>query len=55
MNFVKANSIQIAYDSFGRETDEAVLLISGLGTQMIRWTDSFCGKLSEREIGRAHV
>lgn len=48
MNFVKTNSIQIAYDSFGRETDEAVLLISGLGTQMIRWTDSFCGKLSER-------
>ncbi len=37
-----ANGIEIAYDCFGRADGEAVLLISGLGTQMIRWSETFC-------------
>jgi pimeloyl-ACP methyl ester carboxylesterase len=48
MEIVAANGIDLAYDSFGNETDEALLLISGLGTQMIRWTLPFCAQLAGR-------
>lgn len=42
----KANGIEIEYDSFGNNEAEAILLISGLGTQMIRWSESFCQTLA---------
>ena len=48
MNIVKANGIELAYESFGDEDDEAILLIAGLGTQMIRWTVPFCEALAAR-------
>jgi pimeloyl-ACP methyl ester carboxylesterase len=46
MNSVKSNGIELAYDSFGCEDDETILLIAGLGTQMIRWTAPFCEALA---------
>lgn len=46
MDIAKANGIELAYQSFGDETDEAILLIAGLGTQMIRWTVPFCQALA---------
>lgn len=46
MTIAKANGIDLAYDSFGDEADEAILLIAGLGTQMIRWTVPFCEALA---------
>lgn len=49
MNIVKANGIDMAFDSFGREADEAILLIAGLGTQMIRWTVPFCQELAAND------
>jgi pimeloyl-ACP methyl ester carboxylesterase len=45
MNIAKANGIELAWDSFGDTNGEVVLLIAGLGTQMIRWTDPFCAEL----------
>ncbi|MCP1184489.1 alpha/beta fold hydrolase [Paenibacillus sp. 1781tsa1] len=48
MNILKVNGIELAYDSYGSETDEAILLIAGLGTQMIRWTIPFCEMLAAR-------
>jgi pimeloyl-ACP methyl ester carboxylesterase len=48
MNIVKANGVELAFDSFGKESDEAILLIAGLGTQMIRWTVPFCERLAAR-------
>ena len=48
MTVVEANGIDLAYDSFGDGADEAILLISGLGTQMIRWTVPFCEVLAAR-------
>lgn len=48
MTVAKANAIDLAYDSFGNEADEAILLIAGLGTQMIRWTVPFCEELAAR-------
>ena len=48
MNMLKANGIDLAYESFGDDDAEAILLISGLGTQMIRWTIPFCLDLAAR-------
>lgn len=47
---VRANGIDSAYDSFGDEDHPAILLISGLGTQMIRWTEAFRAALAARGI-----
>jgi pimeloyl-ACP methyl ester carboxylesterase len=49
MNSVNANGVQLAYDIFGRQEDQPVLLIAGLGTQMIRWTSPFCEELAARD------
>ncbi|PYG61968.1 alpha/beta hydrolase [Rhizobium sp. UGM030330-04] len=46
MNIAISNGIELAWDSFGDATNEAILLISGLGTQMIRWTIPFCEQLA---------
>jgi len=43
---VKANGIAIEYDSLGAKDAEPMLLISGLGVQMIRWTIPFCQRLA---------
>ncbi|MGG4345172.1 alpha/beta fold hydrolase [Paenibacillus lautus] len=48
MSILKVNGIDLAYDSYGNETDETILLIAGLGTQMIRWTVPFCKILTKR-------
>jgi pimeloyl-ACP methyl ester carboxylesterase len=45
---IKSNGIEIEYDCFGKTDAEAILLISGLGTQMIRWSETFCQMLAEQ-------
>jgi len=42
--------IEIAYERFGSADAPPVLLIMGLGTQMIAWTDGFCQELVERGL-----
>ncbi|MGO4527897.1 alpha/beta fold hydrolase [Paenibacillus sp. 2TAF8] len=48
MNMLRVNDIDIAYDSYGSDKNETILLIAGLGTQMIRWTVTFCEMLAAR-------
>lgn len=43
---VEANGMTIAFDEFGAEDAEPILLISGLGVQMIRWAVPFCEMLA---------
>jgi pimeloyl-ACP methyl ester carboxylesterase len=43
-----ANGIELFYDDFGRASDPTVLLIMGLGSQMIDWEPDFCGLIAER-------
>jgi pimeloyl-ACP methyl ester carboxylesterase len=43
-----ANGTTLAYDSFGDDAAETILLVAGLGTQMIRWTAPFCRELAMR-------
>jgi pimeloyl-ACP methyl ester carboxylesterase len=42
------NGIEIAYETFGERTSPPVLLIMGLGTQMILWDEEFCSLLAAR-------
>lgn len=48
MNILRENGVDLAYDCFGNEGDEAIVLLAGLGTQMIRWTIPFCQDLAAR-------
>lgn len=48
MKTIQANGIKLAYESFGDEANPTILLIAGLGTQMIRWTGPFCEALAVR-------
>ncbi len=40
--------IELAYETFGDPADPAVLVIMGLGAQMIFWPEELCEALSER-------
>jgi pimeloyl-ACP methyl ester carboxylesterase len=43
----QTNGIELEYDCFGDPTGEPLLLIMGLGTQMIAWREEFCGLLAD--------
>ena len=43
-----ANGIELAYDTFGDPSAPPLLLIMGLGAQMIAWDETFCGMLAGR-------
>jgi pimeloyl-ACP methyl ester carboxylesterase len=55
--------IRLCYETFGDPADPALLLIMGLGTQMVAWHDDFCAQLvregfhviryDNRDIGRS--
>ena len=45
---VKANGIEIVYDTFGESSAPPMLLIMGLGAQMIAWDEDFCAALAGR-------
>ena len=47
---VSANGIDICYEIFGDANAEPLLLIMGLGAQMIHWDDEFCRQLAAREF-----
>ncbi|MCK5239077.1 MAG: alpha/beta hydrolase [Candidatus Thorarchaeota archaeon] len=38
----KVGDIEIAYDTFGNPSSPPMLLVMGLGAQMIQWDDAFC-------------
>ncbi|HRY09701.1 MAG: alpha/beta hydrolase [Actinobacteria bacterium] len=43
---VAANGIELAYEVFGDPADTPMLLIMGLGTQMVAWPDQMCADLA---------
>ncbi|MFK8048107.1 MAG: alpha/beta fold hydrolase [Halioglobus sp.] len=45
---LQANGLELAYDEFGDAKHPAIILIMGLGTQMIAWPESFCEDLASR-------
>ncbi|WP_028066377.1 alpha/beta fold hydrolase [Solirubrobacter soli] len=61
--FAHVGEIDICYETFGDSRDPAMLLIMGLGTQMVAYHDDFCAQLAgngffvirhdNRDIGRS--
>jgi pimeloyl-ACP methyl ester carboxylesterase len=59
----RVNGIEIVYEEFGDPANETVLLIMGLGVQMLGWDERFCQLLAEqgfhvvrfdnRDVGRS--
>ncbi|MBT4089151.1 MAG: alpha/beta hydrolase [Calditrichaeota bacterium] len=43
---IKANGIQIEYDTFGNKTDTPILLVIGIANQLLSWDDPLCEKLA---------
>lgn len=46
LGYAAANGLTIAYETFGSPRDAPVLLIMGLGTQMLGWPDELCQALA---------
>ncbi|MFX1364594.1 MAG: alpha/beta fold hydrolase [Promethearchaeota archaeon] len=46
----KVNNIELEYDTFGDPSSRPLLLIMGLGAQMIGWDEEFCKKLLEQDF-----
>jgi pimeloyl-ACP methyl ester carboxylesterase len=49
----RANGLELAWDSFGDPGAPPLLLVMGLGAQMVAWDDAFCARLAE--AGGHHV
>jgi pimeloyl-ACP methyl ester carboxylesterase len=45
-----ANGIELEYESIGNDRDPPVVLIMGLGSQMIVWPAEFCRMLADRGL-----
>ncbi|HEV2611246.1 MAG TPA: alpha/beta hydrolase [Noviherbaspirillum sp.] len=46
MPVIESNGIRLAYDTLGNRKHEPVLLIAGLGLQLISWPEEFCRTLA---------
>jgi len=47
---IKANSIKIEYETIGNPSSPPLLLIMGLGGQLIHWDDDFCRQLAGKGL-----
>lgn len=43
----RVNGIDISYETFGASTDPAILLVMGLGAQMLSWSEQMCRALAD--------
>jgi pimeloyl-ACP methyl ester carboxylesterase len=46
--FAKSNGIELCYEVFGKPDAPPLVLIMGLGAQMILWDDAFCQEIADR-------
>lgn len=46
--YAPVGRMRLCYETFGDRTRPALLLIMGLGSQMVLWEDEFCERLAER-------
>lgn len=47
-SLASVNGVEIAYETFGDPTDETMLLVMGLGVQMLGWDEQLCTALAVR-------
>tara|TARA_R110002072_G_scaffold20841_4_gene75184 strand:+ start:3063 stop:3944 length:882 start_codon:yes stop_codon:yes gene_type:complete len=48
MTQIKVGEVSLEYDTFGDKNNTPVLLIMGLGAQMIHWDEEFCQQLADK-------
>ncbi len=48
--YAQAGKVRMAYQQFGDPDHPALLLVMGLGTQMVAWDDAFCDQLARRGL-----
>jgi pimeloyl-ACP methyl ester carboxylesterase len=63
--FARVGELELCYERFGDPADPVILLVMGLGTQMVAWDEEFCGALVDqgfqvirydnRDIGRSTI
>ena len=46
VQLARANGIEIAYETFGDPSDPALVMVMGLGTQMVAWPEEMCESLA---------
>ncbi len=46
--FAHVNGVSLCYDTFGDRKNTPIVLIMGLGAQMIAWDPAFCAQLAEQ-------
>lgn len=46
--YLIANGLRLAYEDFGDKNNPAIILIMGIGSQMILWPESMCEALAEK-------
>jgi pimeloyl-ACP methyl ester carboxylesterase len=64
-SFCRVGDVEICFETFGDPADPALLLVMGLGTQMLGWHEDFCTDLAgrgfhvirydNRDIGRSTI
>jgi len=47
-SFCRIGDVELCYETFGDPADPTMLLIMGLGTQMLGWDTAFCDQLAAR-------
>jgi len=45
---IEANGIEIEFETFGDATAAPMLLIGGLGSQLLSWDEEFCEQIQSR-------
>jgi pimeloyl-ACP methyl ester carboxylesterase len=48
--FAKVGDMELCYETFGDADAPPLLLVMGLGTQMLAWRDGFCAMLADRGL-----
>jgi pimeloyl-ACP methyl ester carboxylesterase len=46
--YAQVGNVKLCYETFGDRAMPALLLVMGLGSQMVLWEDGFCEQLAER-------
>src|SRR5215207_5019934 len=42
----RVGPVELCYDSFGDRADPTVLLVMGMGFQLVHWPEAFCRRLA---------
>jgi pimeloyl-ACP methyl ester carboxylesterase len=48
--FARVDGLDLCYQTFGAHDDPALLMVMGLGTQMMMWDDALCETLADRRL-----